>query len=120
MQSLTKIGLHYHVINASVPGDTTAGGLNRLKWTLSEKSIKILILCLGANDMLRGIKVNETKKNLEKIINITLSKKIKIIFAGMIAPNSYGLEYKNLFSIIILRTINKLIENFNKIIENSQ
>ena len=47
--------------------------------------------------MLRGIKLDETEKNLDNIINITLSKKIKIIFAGMLAPDSYGQEYKNDF-----------------------
>ena len=96
-KSLKDIGLNYNVINASVAGDTTAGGLNRLNWTLSEESIKIFVLCLGANDMLRGIKLDETEKNLDNIINITLSKKIKIIFAGMLAPDSYGQEYKNDF-----------------------
>ena len=78
-QDLNKSGFHYNVINASVAGDTSAGGLNRIKWTLSESSIEILVLCLGANDMLRGIKPDATKKNLEKLIKITLNKKIKII-----------------------------------------
>ena len=96
-QDLNKIGYDYNVINASVAGDTSAGGLNRLKWTLSEDSIDILVLCLGANDMLRGIRTNETKNNLEQILKITLNRNIKIIFAGMIAPDSYGSEYKNLF-----------------------
>ena len=95
--SLSKNGHNFVVVNASVPGDTSAGGLNRIKWTLSEENIKILVLCLGANDMLRGIKPDETKKNLEKIINITLNKKIKIIFAGMIAPTTYGKSYKEKF-----------------------
>ena len=95
--SLSKKDLNFDVINASVAGDTSAGGLNRIKWTLSEGNIKILILCLGANDMLRGIKPDVTKKNLEKIINITLNKKVKVIFAGMIAPTTYGKNYKNKF-----------------------
>ena len=96
-EGLNDIGLNYNVINASVAGDTTAGGLNRLNWTLSEESIKIFVLCLGANDMLRGIKLDATEKNLDNIISITLSKKIKIIFAGMLAPDSYGHVYKNHF-----------------------
>ena len=96
-KNLAKLGFHYNVVNASVAGDTSAGGLNRLKWILSEKSIKILVLCLGANDMLRGIKAEETKNNLDNIIKITLNKNIEIIFAGMIAPKSYGSEYKKVF-----------------------
>ena len=76
---LTKKGYDIKIINASVSGDTTAGGLNKINWTLSENDIDILVLGLGANDMLRGIKPEETKKNLEEIIKITLNKKIKLI-----------------------------------------
>ena len=47
-------------------GDTSAGGLNRIKWILSEKNIKIVVLCLGANDMLRGIKPDETMKKFRE------------------------------------------------------
>ena len=45
-----------NVINASVSGDTTSGGLNRLNWLLEKQKVDIVVLCLGANDMLRGIK----------------------------------------------------------------
>ena len=96
-QKLDKNGFNFEVINASVAGDTSAGGLNRIKWILSEKNIKIVVLCLGANDMLRGIKPDETMKNLEKIINITLNKKILIILAGMVAPSNYEKNFKNKF-----------------------
>ena len=99
-KNLSNNGLDVRIINASVSGDTTAGGLNRISWTLSEKNIDILVLCLGANDMLRGIKPNETKENLEKIIKIIIDKNIKIILAGMIAPESHGKEYRVKFNII--------------------
>jgi acyl-CoA thioesterase-1 len=56
-----------------------------------------MILCLGANDMLRGINPDETKNNLEEIIKIAKNKNIKIIIAGMIAPTSYGSTYKKSF-----------------------
>ena len=94
---LTKKGYDIKVINASVSGDTSSGGLNKINWILSEKDIDILILGLGANDMLRGIKPQETKKNLEEIIKITLNKKINLILAGMVAPTSYGEIYKKEF-----------------------
>ena len=94
---LKKKGFLYSVINASVSGDTSSGGRNRIKWILSEKNIKIVILCLGANDMLRGIQTQETKKNLDEIIRYILSKNIRLIFAGMIAPLSYGQNYKEKF-----------------------
>ena len=99
-KNLNNNGLDVRIINASVSGDTTAGGLNRINWTLSEKNIDILVLGLGANDMLRGIKPNETKENLEKIIKIIIGKNIKIILAGMIAPESHGKEYIDEFNII--------------------
>ena len=99
-KNLTNNGLDVKIINASVSGDTTAGGLNRINWTLSEKNIDILVLGLGANDMLRGIKPNETKENLEKIIKIIIDKNIKIILAGMVAPVSHGKDYRDKFNII--------------------
>ena len=97
-KNLTNNGLDVRIINASVSGDTTAGGLNRINWTLSEKNIDILVLGLGANDMLRGIKPKETKENLEKIIKIIIDKNIKIILTGMIAPESHGNEYRDKFN----------------------
>ena len=93
-QNLKAKGLNVMVINGSVSGSTSSGGLNRAEWTLSEPNIDLMILSLGANDMLRGIKPEETKKNLEGIINIAQTKNIKVMLAGMIAPNSHGAEYK--------------------------
>jgi len=95
--NLIKSGYDIQIINGSVSGSTSSGGLNRIKWTLSEPNINLLILCLGANDMLRGINPRETKKNLEKIIQIAKQKKINVIIAGMIAPTSHGINYKKKF-----------------------
>ena len=67
---LMNDGYNIGIINGSVSGSTSAGGLNRVKWSLSEPNIDIMILGLGANDMLRGISPTETKKNLETIIKI--------------------------------------------------
>ena len=102
-KNLNKKGLKVKVINASVSGDTSAGGLNRIDWTISEKNIDIILLGLGANDMLRGISPNETEKNLEEIIIKILNKKIQIVIAGMIAPDSHGDDYKNEFDKIFKR-----------------
>ena len=85
------------VINGSVSGSTSSGGLNRVDWTISEPDLNLVVIGLGANDMLRGIRPQETKKNLEKIIQIIQKKKIKIILAGMLAPASYGTNYKKEF-----------------------
>ncbi|MDC0078930.1 arylesterase [Candidatus Pelagibacter sp.] len=90
-------GLNIEIMNGSVSGSTSSGGLNRAEWTLSENDIDLMILCLGANDMLRGINPKETKNNLEMIIKIAQDKNIIVIIAGMIAPSSYGIEYKKIF-----------------------
>ena len=98
--NLISKGLNVKVINASVSGDTSAGGLNRLNWILSEEKFDLFVLGLGANDMLRGISPEETEKNLEKIIQKVLEKNIDLILTGMIAPISHGKDYKNKFDLI--------------------
>ena len=94
---LKKSGHEIKVINGSVSGSTSSGGLNRVDWTLSEPDIDLIILGLGANDMLRGINPSETKKNLEKIILTAKDKNIEIVLAGMYAPTTHGVNYKNNF-----------------------
>jgi acyl-CoA thioesterase I len=96
-EKLISEGYKIEVVNGSVSGSTSSGGVNRVEWTLSDSNIDIVILGLGANDMLRGIQPKETKNNLEKIIKTAQNKNIKVILAGMIAPTSYGLEYKSSF-----------------------
>ena len=98
--NLKKAGLDIKVINGSVSGSTSSGGLNRANWSLSEPGIDLIILGLGANDMLRGIQPEETERNLEQIIDIANDKKIKIILAGMVAPNTHGEKYKKQFDTI--------------------
>ena len=95
--NLKKDGINIEIINSSVSGSTSSGGLNRAEWSLSEPGIDLIILGLGANDMLRGIQPNVTEKNLEEIIKIAKRKKIKIIIAGMVAPITHGDEYKKKF-----------------------
>ena len=96
-KSLIVDGFNIEVINGSVSGSTSSGGLNRAEWTLSESDIDLMILGLGANDMLRGINPKETKKNLEQIIKIAQDKNIEVVLAGMIAPTSHGFKYKKNF-----------------------
>ena len=104
---LKKEGFNIQVINGSVSGSTSSSGLNRADWSLSEPGIDLIILGLGANDMLRGIQPNETEKNLEQIINIANNKKIRIILAGMVAPNSHGIKYKKEFDSIYTKLSKK-------------
>ncbi len=63
--NLKQNGFDIQVINGSVSGSTSSGGLNRAEWSLSEPGIDLIILGMGSNDMLRGIQPYETKKNLE-------------------------------------------------------
>ncbi|MAZ06995.1 MAG: arylesterase [Rickettsiales bacterium] len=99
-KNLKEKGFDVNVINASVSGDTTSGGLNRLKWLLEKRDIDIVILCLGANDMLRGIKPSLIKQNLNKILEILQERSITILLAGMLSQETLGNEYKNKFDSI--------------------
>ncbi len=90
-------GFNVNVVNASVSGDTTSGGLNRLSWLIEKKDIDIMVLCLGANDMLRGIKPIHIKNNLNKILEILKENKITVLFAGMISQETFGESYKKEF-----------------------
>ena len=96
-KSLIEKGFDVNVTNASVSGDTTYAGLNRLNWLLEKKNIDIVVLCLGANDMLRGINPIIIKQNLEKILKILQKKNINILLAGILSQETFGKEYKNNF-----------------------
>jgi len=98
-KKLDDAGYEYRVVNAGVSGDTSAQGLNRLSAILSLKA-KIVILELGANDGLRGIPVEETKRNLESIIRSLEDNGAKILLAGMKMPPNYGPLYGQAFESI--------------------
>jgi acyl-CoA thioesterase-1 len=91
-QKLDSNGYDYEMVNAGVSGDTSAGGLRRLDWSL-QGNVRVLILALGANDGLRGLRPAEMKSNLEQIINRAKHRRIRVILAGMEAPPNYGREY---------------------------
>lgn len=88
----------WKVINAGLSGETTAGGLSRIDWVLRQP-IDIFILELGANDGLRGLPVEQTKRNLQSIIDKTRAKNpnVKIVIAGMMVPPNMGPEYTEEF-----------------------
>ena len=96
-KDLQSLNIQSSITNASVSGDTTSGGLNRLNWSLQD-DYDLFVLGLGANDMLRGIAPEITKTNLSKIIEAVLDKNIKILLTGMQAPNSYGSDYQQSFN----------------------
>jgi len=96
---LEEQGLRYRVINAGVSGDTTAGGLRRVDWVLKSRP-HFVILELGANDGLRGLNIEQTKANLEGIIQRCQEARVTVILAGMKLPPNYGREYTNGFEAI--------------------
>lgn len=84
------------VTNGGVSGSTSASGVTRLKWHLKKKT-DIMVLELGANDGLRGIKLTETKKNLEEIIRYAKANKVKVLLLGLLMPPNYGKKYTDEF-----------------------
>ena len=91
---LKEIGYNIKVINGSVSGDTSKDGLSRIEEFTFDDEIDLIILGLGANDMLRRINPNQTEDNLRKIIEILRAKNIRIILAGMKASPANGLAFK--------------------------
>jgi acyl-CoA thioesterase I len=93
---LHQHGIHSRVVNAGVSGDTTAGGLARVDWTLADKP-DLVILALGANDALRGVAPSTVRDNLDKIIDKIQGTGAKVLLLGMLAPPNWGEEYKRAF-----------------------
>lgn len=85
------------VINAGISGSTTATAPSRLRWQLRSKP-DLMILALGANDGLRGVPIETSKKNLSETIEMAKKENIKVLLAGMLLPPNYGEEYRNQFS----------------------
>jgi acyl-CoA thioesterase-1 len=93
-QKLNADGYDYEVLNAGVSGDTSIGGAERIDWVLGQDNVQILILELGANDLLRGMPVPQMKKNLDTIIQKAKSKNITVLLCGMLAPPTVGADYQ--------------------------
>ncbi|ALE02522.1 arylesterase [Candidatus Pseudothioglobus singularis] len=83
-------------INASISGNTSKNGLSRVDWSLGDKP-NIVILCLGANDMLRGLDPVLTNNNLDVIITKFKTNNAIVILAGMLSPESMGPDYQSAF-----------------------
>ncbi|MEO6655882.1 MAG: arylesterase [Pyrinomonadaceae bacterium] len=99
-EKLKADGYDFEVVNAGVSGDTSLGGLERSDWVLEQENARILILELGANDLLRGVPVARMKENLDKIIRKAKAKNIKILLCGMLAPPTMGAEYQREFTVV--------------------
>lgn len=88
----------YDVVNASISGETTSGGLTRLASTLAKTKPTIIILELGANDGLRGLPVKNMEENLSNMISQSKKAKAKVLLIGMRIPPNYGPQYTESFS----------------------
>ena len=92
-------GAGVRLINAGVSGDTTAGGLARVGWTLSDE-VDALIVALGGNDVLRGIPPDEARSNLSGILSAAAERDVPVLLVGVSAPGNYGPDYKAAFEAI--------------------
>jgi acyl-CoA thioesterase-1 len=93
---LRHSGYPHEVVNAGVSGDTSAGGLSRLEWSL-DGDVQVLVIELGGNDGLRGLPVASLKSNLTEIITRARARGISVILTGMEAPPNFGAAYTSEF-----------------------
>jgi acyl-CoA thioesterase I len=100
-RKLDELGYQYRVVNMGISGDTTSGGLARLKAGVAQKPA-IVVLELGANDGLRGLPVTQTKANLEEMIAAFRNVGATVIMAGMTLPRNYGATYVKSFEDVFI------------------
>ena len=89
-------GADVQLINAGVSGDTTAGGLARVGWTLSDE-VDAMIVALGGNDLLRGLPPDQARANIAGILQAAEAQDVEVLLVGMQAPGNYGADYKAAF-----------------------
>ena len=104
--ALREGGLEVTVVNAGVSGDTTAGGLARLDWTLADKPDGVIVE-LGANDGLRGLDPKVTYDNLDGILTRLAQRGIPVLLTGMYAPPNLGRDYGQAFNAVFPRLAEK-------------
>ena len=100
---------HYNakVVNVSIAGETTSGGLSRIDKTLKEVQPDIILVELGANDGLRGLNLSQINSNLNNILIIVTQSKTKCVLVGMKIPPNYGLSYTKGFSALFSQLATK-------------
>ena len=97
----------YQVVNASVSGETTAGGLTRLPALLAAHRPQLIVLALGANDGLRGLPLPQTAQNLETMIALAEKQGGKVLLVGMRLPPNYGAAYAGKFQALFAEVAKK-------------
>lgn len=93
---LDRLGYEYRIVNAGISGDTTSGGVSRVKAVIAHKP-EIVILELGPNDGLQGLPLDQMKKNLQTVIEALQAEKIQVVLAGMQIPPNYGPDHTETF-----------------------
>lgn len=88
-----KAGLDWNVVNASISGETTAGGLRRLPEDLKRHQPAAVVIALGANDALRGQPIAGMRDNLEKMVRLARQAQAEPVLVGLMIPPNYGIEY---------------------------
>jgi acyl-CoA thioesterase-1 len=96
---LRQNGADARVINAGVSGDTTAGGLSRVDWTLTDE-VDVMIVALGGNDLLRGVDPQAARSNLDGILQAAEARDVEVLLVAIAAPGNYGADYKSSFDAI--------------------
>ena len=102
-QQLQSEKPQWQVVNASISGDTTAGGLARLPGLLKQHQPKLVVIELGGNDALRGFSLKMTEENLVKMIQACQAIKAKVVLVGMQVPPNYGATYADDFTRLFAR-----------------
>jgi acyl-CoA thioesterase-1 len=100
---LKQEGSAWEIMNASISGETTSGGLTRLPKLLAQKKPKLVIIELGANDALRGLSLVETEKNLRTMVELSKKSGAEVLLVGMRIPPNYGQEYTQQFAQLFVR-----------------
>ncbi|MGB5226569.1 MAG: arylesterase [Arenicellales bacterium] len=106
-QRLKEKKYSYQVINASVSGDTSRTGLNRLDNALKQHKPSIVIVALGGNDGLRGLPISETESSLSSIIEKSQQAGLSVLLAGVRLPPNYGVYYNSQFADMFQRLASK-------------
>jgi acyl-CoA thioesterase-1 len=96
-ERLARLGSSYRAVNASVSGETTAGGLRRLPEDLKRHQPSIAVIELGANDALRGQPISAIRSNLEQMIRLARKARAEPVLVGIMIPPNYGIDYAREF-----------------------
>ena len=94
---VAKAGLSWQVVNASISGETTAGGLRRLPEDLKRHKPAVVVIALGGNDALRGQPIAAMRGNLERMIRLARDAHAEPVLVGIMIPPNYGIEYSREF-----------------------